>query len=62
MDEDYDEDDEYNEKKLHEMALAEIERYQRMDQWQPTYRNVVSEAALDVSFPYFQICLVFMLI
>lgn len=49
MDEDdYVDDDEFNEKKLHEMALAEIERHQRMDQWQPTYRNVVSEAALDI--------------
>lgn len=49
MEEDeYEEDDEYNEKKLHAMALDEIERYQRMDRWQPTYRNIVSEAALEI--------------
>jgi len=47
MDEDVD-DDEYGEKKMHEMALAEIERYQRMDQWQPTYRNIISEVALVI--------------
>ncbi|KAA8893277.1 hypothetical protein FN846DRAFT_547784 [Sphaerosporella brunnea] len=51
MDEDDDDEedgDEYSEKKLHEMALAEIDRYQRMDQWQPTYRNIVSEVALGI--------------
>ncbi|TGZ83661.1 hypothetical protein EX30DRAFT_88447 [Ascodesmis nigricans] len=31
-----------------EDAIKEIERYQRMDQWQPTYRNIISETALDI--------------
>jgi transcription initiation factor TFIID subunit 2 len=49
MDEDIeDEDDEYSERKLHDMALAELDRFQRMDQWQPTYRNIVSEVALGI--------------
>jgi transcription initiation factor TFIID subunit 2 len=29
-------------------AIAEIERYQRMDQWHPTYMNIISETALEV--------------
>ena len=43
-----DEDEEYGGGKLHELALAELDRYQRMDQWQPTYRNIVSEVSLDI--------------
>lgn len=31
-----------------EAAIREIERYQRMDQWQPTYQNIVSEVSLEV--------------
>lgn len=31
-----------------EAAIREIERYQRMDQWQPTYQNIVSEISLEV--------------
>lgn len=31
-----------------EAAIREIERYQRMDQWQPTYQNVVSEISLEI--------------
>jgi transcription initiation factor TFIID subunit 2 len=33
-----------------ESALKEIERYQRMDQWQPSYQNIVSETAVEVVF------------
>ena len=29
-------------------ALSEVERHQRMDQWVPSYQNVISEAALEV--------------
>lgn len=31
-----------------EAAIREIERYQRMDQWQPTYQNIVSEVSLEI--------------
>lgn len=31
-----------------ENAIKEIGRYQRMDQWQPSYRNIISETALDI--------------
>lgn len=31
-----------------EAAIREILRYQRMDQWQPTYQNIVSEVSLEV--------------
>lgn len=31
-----------------EAAIREIERYQRMDQWQPTYQNIISEVSLEV--------------
>lgn len=29
-------------------ALREIERHQRMDQWVPSYQNIISETALEV--------------
>lgn len=32
-------------------ALKEIERYQRMDQWQPSYQNIISEIAVEVPPP-----------
>ncbi|KAL7273994.1 Transcription initiation factor TFIID subunit 2 [Rhizina undulata] len=28
-------------------AMAEIERFQRMDQWQPSYQNIISQTALE---------------
>lgn len=31
-----------------EAAIREILRYQRMDQWQPTYQNIVSEVSLEI--------------
>ncbi|KAI5798933.1 hypothetical protein EDC01DRAFT_743499 [Geopyxis carbonaria] len=30
------------------LAIKEIERYKRMDAWKPSYRNIVSETALDI--------------
>lgn len=48
------EDDEYeyeNEAEIRQArvnALTEIDRHQRMDQWEHTYHNVVSSAALKV--------------
>jgi transcription initiation factor TFIID subunit 2 len=41
-----------------EAALKEIERYQRMDQWQPSYQNIVSETAVEVLSPAQGVCTV----
>jgi transcription initiation factor TFIID subunit 2 len=42
-----------------ESALKEIERYQRMDQWQPSYQNIVSETAVEVVFLAWEVRVVF---
>jgi len=39
------------EKDARATALSEVERHQRMDQWVPSYQNVISEAALEVIYP-----------
>ena len=48
------EDQEEKDAKL--TALSEVERHQRMDQWVPSYQNVISEAALEVFYIFATFC------
>jgi len=41
-------EDDKDGEKMQELVLVEIERYQQMDQRQPTYRMILLEMALDI--------------
>ena len=53
-DNDGDEYEDQEEKDARITALSEVERHQRMDQWVPSYQNIISEAALEVQTKKFR--------
>ena len=54
-DNDGDEYEDQEEKDARTTALSEVERHQRMDQWVPSYQNIISEAALEVQKKRFRV-------
>lgn len=54
FDEDMDAEDEEDNIRFHNACLDEIDRYRRLDEWIPSYHNILSMTALDCKLQLFK--------
>ena len=54
FDDDMDPEDEEDNIKFHKACLDEIDRYRRLDEWIPSYQNILSMTALDCKLQLFK--------